>query len=169
MFNVNDTVVYGSQGVCVVTSITEKRISGTMKKYLVLQPVYDSRNTIFVPMDNELLCSRLRPVLSEKEVNKIIDDIPQAELILIEDETERKEQYRKILSSGNREEISRLIKTLRRVRSEKKDAGKKLHTSDEYFLKEAEKLLYDEIATVFKIKPDEVISLIEERLNAVNN
>lgn len=169
MFKVNDTVVYGSQGVCSVTEITEKKIGKELKKYLVLRPVYDERNTIFVPMDNEMLCARLHPVLSEGELNRIIDELPSAELIMIENESERKERYKAILSSGNRGDVSRMIKTLRRVRREKQQAGKKLHSSDEYFLKEAEKLLYGEMATVFHIQPDQVVPLIEKRLSAVNN
>ncbi|MGN1467614.1 MAG: CarD family transcriptional regulator [Ruminococcus sp.] len=165
MYNVNDTVVYGSQGVCKITSITEKNLNGEIKKYLVLKPVYDERNTIFVPLDNQLLYSRLHKVLSAEEVNRIIDDIPSEDFLWVENETERKDCYKKILSGGNRQEISRMIKTLRYHRIQQQKSGKKLHSSDERFLKEAEKLLYDEIAVVLNMNPDDVLPFIKQKLS----
>ena len=55
MYKVNDAVVYGSQGVCIVTSIAERKLGGEIKKYLVLKPVYDRRDTIFVRLVIQVL------------------------------------------------------------------------------------------------------------------
>lgn len=165
MYKVNDAVVYGSQGVCIVTSIAERKFGGEIKKYLVLKPVYDRRDTIFVPLDNQLLYSRLHRVLTSEEVEQIIEHIPEDEYIWIENESERKDCYKKVLSGGNRQEISRVIKTLFFRRSEKEKIGKKLHSSDERILKEAEKLLFDEFAFVLNISPDEVLLLIRKKLS----
>ena len=167
MYGIGDVVVYGSQGICKITAIEEKKFNREIKKYFVLKPVYDDRNTIFVPIDNPLLNSRIHSVLTEDEMKGLIDNIPNEELLWFDNDTERKEQYRKVMVEGNRNNVSRIIKTLRRHRSKQQQAGKKLRSADEYALKEAEKLLYDEIAFIFNIEPQNVLPFIEEKIGAV--
>lgn len=168
MYSIGDVVVYGSQGVCKIIAIDEKRLNREIKKYLVLKPVYDDRNTIFVPIDNPLLSSKLYNLLTQEEMIVLINNIPNEELLWFDNETERKEQYKKIMSEGNRNNVSRIIKTLRQRRSNQQKAGKKLRSSDEYALKEAEKLLYDEIAFIFHLEPQNVVPFIEEKIGAVS-
>lgn len=168
MFGIGDVVVYGSQGVCKITAIDEKKFNREIKKYFVLKPVYDDRNTIFVPLDNPLLYSRLYSILTEAEMTVLIDNIPNEELLWFENELERKAQYKKVMSEGNRNNVSRIIKTLRQHRSKQQQAGKKLHSSDEYVLKEAEKLLFDEIAFIFNLELQNVVPFIEEKIGAVS-
>ena len=43
--------------------------------------------------------------------------------------------------------------------------GRKMHTVDRYFMKEAEKKLHEEFAYVLNIKPDEVIPFILDQIN----
>ncbi len=160
MFEAGDTVIYGSQGVCKITGTEQKRIGGKYVNYLVLHPVYDENSTIFVPADNESLIGKMKPVLSEEEVYDMINSISEEEIIEAGDDNERREQYQKIITEGDRYMLFRLIKTLylKRISQEKK--GKKLHQSDEAILKQAEKLLHNEFALVLDIKPDEVFPLI---------
>lgn len=167
MYSIGDVIVYGSQGVCKIVAIDEKRFNREIKKYFVLKPVYDDRNTIFVPLDNTLLYSRLYSLLSKEEMSALIENIPNEELLWYDNDAERKEKYKKAMTEGNRNIVSRIIKTLRQHRSSQQQAGKKLRSSDEYALKEAEKLLYDEIAFVFNIEPQEVVPFIEEKIGAV--
>ncbi len=163
MFKIGDTVVYGAQGICTVTSESEQKFGREVKKYLVLKPVYDNRNTIFVPVDNPVLYSRLQVVLTENELNDIINSIPLQEVIVVENEQERKDTFKQILSQGDRVMLSRLIKTLHILKKEKLQQGKKLHSNDEYFLKEAEKLFYEEVAFVLNIPLEEVLPLIKAK------
>ena len=53
MFNVNDTIMYGSQGVCRILDIREESFSGAPKLYYVLEPVYDSNSTIYFSVDSD--------------------------------------------------------------------------------------------------------------------
>jgi CarD family transcriptional regulator len=50
---------------------------------------------------------------------------------------------------------------------ELKEKGKKLRVSDERFLKDAEKVLYDEFAHVLDIKREEVLPFIFEQIETV--
>ena len=53
MFQVKDVVVYGSQGVCEIISIEDRKIDGETKKYFVLKPKNDKGATFYVPTWNE--------------------------------------------------------------------------------------------------------------------
>lgn len=166
MFKIGDTVVYGAQGICTVESESEQKFGREVKKYLVLKPVFDNRNTIFVPIDNEKLYSKIQGVLTAEEINSILDDIPNQQVIEIENDIERKETFKQILSKNDRVMVSRLIKTLYLLKQEKFALGKKLHSSDEYILKEAEKLLYEEIAFVLNIPLEDVLPMIKQKIES---
>lgn len=43
MYNINDAVVYGSNGVCVITAIENRDFSGENVEYYILQPVNNSK------------------------------------------------------------------------------------------------------------------------------
>lgn len=164
MFETGDTVIYGSQGVCKITGTEQKKIGGKYVNYLVLHPIYDENSTIFVPSDNETLMGKMKPVLSEKEIYDMINSISDEEIIEAGDDNERREQYQRIISEGDRYMLFRLIKTLYLKKLSQEKKGKRLHQSDEMILKQAEKILHNEFALVLDIKPDEVLPFIINRI-----
>ena len=76
MFKVNDVVVYGSQGVCEIISIEEQKIGGETKKYFVLKPKNDKGATFYVPTWNEKAWGKMRKVMTKKDVDALIDSMP---------------------------------------------------------------------------------------------
>lgn len=167
MFQVNESVLYGIQGVCKIVEIAKKTFGKTSVEYYVLRPIYDGKDTrVFVPTQNEALTSKMRRVLSPGEAHEIIRQIPDEEPIWIEDENERKVRYKEILAGGNCRELIRLIKALYLHSRTLQKMGKKLHLSDEHFLKDAEKALYDELAHVLELQRDEVLPFIFEQVQA---
>lgn len=156
----NDIVLYSWHGVCTITDITEKEFNGNKANYYVLKPVHDTNSTIFVPAENENVTAKMRRVLSSEEIHALIKNMPNEDTIWIEDDNQRKEKYKEIISKGNRSDLIRLIKTLYLHQQAQKKLGKKMYIIDEKFMKEAEKLLYDEFAHVLDIKPEEVVSFI---------
>ena len=58
MYSINDTVLYGANGVCRVSDICQKEFSGTAKDYYILRPISNEALTIFVPVN--FLQTRLR-------------------------------------------------------------------------------------------------------------
>lgn len=165
MFEIGSTVVYGTQGVCTLTGITEKKINGKIIGYYVLKPVYQENNTVFVPIDNEALTSKMRKVMSDSEISELIRDMPEEETIWIEDDLERKNRYRDIIASGDRRELVRVIKTLHFEKERRKASGKKLQLADEQLFKRAETLLYNELALVLDIRPEQVVPFLTEQIN----
>ena len=148
MFKVNDVIIYGTQGVCQIVDIEEKSVSGTTKNYFVLKPVNDNGSTIFAPTDNEHVLKKMRKILTEEEINRLIDSIPDEKTAWISNANERKELYKAFLASGDHAALIQMIKDLYAHKKEREEAGKRLHTMDENFFKDAERILYNEFQYV---------------------
>lgn len=166
MFEVGSTVLYGSDGVCRIQDITHKEVGGVSGEYYVLEPVYQKKSTVFVPLDNERLIGKMRCILSVDELLDAIKTMPDESLMWIEDESERKLAYKEIISRGDCTELMRLVKTLYLHREKQLARGKKLHACDDRFLKTAEKMINDEFAMVLHINPDQVPDYISDRIEA---
>ena len=63
MFHVGDTVLYGTQGVCKIEGTEENDLGGNTVEYYVLRPVFDENAKIYVPMNNQMLLSRMQELL----------------------------------------------------------------------------------------------------------
>jgi CarD family transcriptional regulator len=164
MFNVNDVVIYATQGICKIEEISARDLTGELLEYYVLRPVYNDPCTIFVPAGNETLTSKMHRLLSVEEVHDLIKKMPKESLVWIEDERERWGRFVDIISSSDRVEIIRLIGTLYQHKLEQKAKGKKLHVTDERFLCEAEKILHGEFAHILNMRPEQVVSFIREQV-----
>jgi CarD family transcriptional regulator len=166
MFKVNDVVVYGTQGVCEIVGIDEKRIDGASKNYFVLKPK-DAREAIFyVPTWNEKAWGKMRRVLTQQEVDALIDSMPDSTPIWIANENERKEAYKKILASGDQAAILSMVQALYAHKTAREAEGKRLHMSDEYFMKDAEQLLYNEWQYVLNVDKDGLMAYIFSRIES---
>ena len=159
MFCVGQTVLYGSNGVCMVDDVTEKRIGKTKMQYYVLKPLCNNTSTLFVPTANQQLVSKMRRILTEDEAEAILRDLPPCG-DWNDNKQERSEQFRAIITEGSCVELIRLIRLVRTHGQEQLAEGKRLHISDERFLKEAEKMVCEEFSLVLHISRDEVLERI---------
>lgn len=164
MYNVNDAVVYASYGVCVISAIEERDFSGENIEYYILRPVGDKKNTFYVPTSNSALKDKMRSIYSRKEVNNLISMMSDEQCIWIDNDFQRKEEYKKIIDRGDRLELVRLIKTLYEKNAELNKQHKKLRSTDEKFLREAENMLYDEFAYSLSIPREEVVDYIKQHI-----
>ena len=101
-----------------------------------------------------------------EEIHKLIQEIPEEKELWIENEGERRAEYGRIVSGGDRRELIRVIKALYQRRQKQQELGKKFHLSDERFLKEAEEKLHGEFALVLNIQPDQVTAFIRREIGA---
>ena len=141
MFSNGDAVLYGAEGVCRLEGSTQREIGGKKLEYYVLKPVYRAGSTVFVPKGNETLTAKMRRVLSPEEIHKLIQEIPEEKELWIENEGERRAEYGRIVSGGDRRELIRVIK-------------------------EAEEKLHGEFALVLNIQPDQVTAFIRREIGA---
>ena len=108
MYKVDEIIQYDNEGLCKISEIVEKDFTGSTAQFYVLTPLHKDSLTIFVPVNNT---SKMRVVLSPKEIYALIDNIKDNDLIWIEDDNERNSTYKKIIHSGNREDIMKVIRT----------------------------------------------------------
>ena len=129
-------------------------------EYYVLSPVENEAETIFVPKNNEKILKRMRPILSRKRATELLEAPPSELGEWVENDRERQQMYKQVLLCGSSEDLLRMTRALYLHQIELLERGRKLHAADERFLKEAEKMLFEELAYVFNITVAEVLPLI---------
>lgn len=163
MLAVGQTVVYGTQGVCTVRDVSMLKLGKTKGEYYVLSPLDDPGSTVYVPIANEKLRSRLHPVLSGDEADALIIEAINEPLEWIVSDNERKTVCDEIVKNGDRKQLMRLIAMLYRRREALKDQKKHFHNVDAQYLKTAERMLHGELAYALGISADEVADYIRSR------
>ncbi len=165
MMETGEKVLYAGNGLCEVTEITKINFGSGAEEYYVLKPIFAGNNTFFIPAGNEKMLSKIRKVISKDDVDNIISKAESCKAEWINDEHLRKEEYRKILNSGDCLSVLKMINALHAHREELKCSGKKLHQSDEHILRDAENVLYDEFAYVLGISKDDAAQYITDHFN----
>lgn len=156
MFEQGQALAYGASGICRYDGTIRQKSGNRFVSYYVLKPVYNQGSTVYVPVDNEKLVARIRPLLSQREILDMIHGLPQAEELRVEDEGERQSVYREILQTGDRRKILQVIKSLHLRQSRCRQAGRKFHAVDERLLKDAEAVLHEEFAFVLGLPREQV-------------
>ena len=151
MFQINDVIIYGAQGVCKITGTEEKTVNGTKKTYFVLKPVNEQSATIFAATDNELVLQKMRRLLTREEIHGLIASMETENAIWVDNDNERKEVYKNILAKGDHLELIQMIKAIYAHKKAREAEGKRLHMSDERFFKDAEQILYNEFQYVLNL------------------
>ena len=94
----------------------------------------------------------------------MIRKMPEEEPLTFDDPAQQKAVCTRILRSGDRRELIRLIKTLHQRQKARREQHKKPCVQDDRFMKEAERQLYDEFAFVLNLSPEEVLPYILKEL-----
>ena len=164
MYQVNDSVVYGTHGVCEVVAVGRLSMSVADRKlkYYTLRPVYQKDSMIYVPVDHVKLPMRL--VLNKEEAKKLVEEIPSLETIWITNEKEREDQYKEAVRSGDCRELVRIIKTIYLHKKERIESGKKVAAVDERYFYQAEELLYEELAYALEMDVSQVGDYISDKI-----
>ena len=163
MYKIGSIVVYGTEGLCKICDITERTFGKETMEYYVLSPVENGAETIFVPKNNEKILKRMRPILSRKRAAELLEAPPSELGEWVENDRERQQVYKQVLLCGSSEDLLRMTRALYLHQIELLERGRKLHAADERFLKEAEKMLFEELAYVFDITVAEVLPLITRK------
>jgi CarD family transcriptional regulator len=166
-YQINDTVFYGTNGVCRISAIEQLSFSDDPDDYYILRPVYNAASTIYVPLGNPTLCGRMRPLITEDRLTELFrrmtDEVPD----WIEDNNRRRAVYSEILQTAEPEEVLAVLRTLRSRSETLRMKKKRLHISDEKLFHDAERMLHEEIAYVAGIRMDEVNSYIAREVGRI--
>lgn len=157
MFKINDYLVYRKE-VCKVTEIKEYKNDFL---YYVITPINDTSLRIEVPTDSSVI----RPLISKRKIQTIIEEIPNIKEIA-ENDRLLENKYKELLKSGTYNDLITIIKTTY-LRNETRDKEKKKRSEkDTTYFNLAEKYLYTEFSVVlgksYEDTKEYVISKVKE-------
>lgn len=164
MFEVDDYVIYGTNGVCQVEAVgkIDSSIMDNKRIYYTLVPFYSKTGKIYVPADSEKVF--IRKILSKEEALAFIEKIKDIEELWVADEKTRELTYKETFRKHDCREYVRMIKTIYSRREERIAEKKKLTATDERYIRMAEDQLYGELAVALSMEKEEVKDYIFSRL-----
>jgi len=164
MYRIGDYVAHYKAGICEVVAIGKLDISCSdrRKEYYTLKPVYDSGGTLYTPVANER--GQIRSVITGEEAGLLIKNMPEIEVLRVEEEKKREARYREAMLKNECREWVSLIKTTYSRKMKRLSSGKKVINMDDKYLTLAEGFLYGELATALEMSKEEVRQYIMDVL-----
>jgi len=164
MYQTGDKVVYGMHGVCVVSDIEIQMVDGKKVVYLVLEPIGQPGSRYLVPTHNAAAMAKVRPMLNNAELEALLSSERIHTDVWIRDENQRKQCYRELITSGDRQRLYQMVCSIYRFRRNQTKAGKKMHMCDDNFLRDAEKQIASEISVAFDMDYRDAMQYLREKL-----
>lgn len=162
MYKINDYIVY-KHDVCKIKNIKKNEINNDT--YYVISPIDEESLIINTPIDNRM--GYIRNLISLNEAKKLIDNIPNVELI--DDFTEKNIEniYKNLINIGGHNELIKIIKTTYIRNNKRINEKKKISEKDDKYFNLAEKYLYNELSIVFEMSFDEIKNYIINRVTEI--
>lgn len=157
MFEIGTYVSYRSEGVCVISDIRTEAFNalGKSEEFYILAPLKDMNSILYVPVNNELLTSKMQPLLSADEICALASELRDEKMEWIVDSRARNSALREILAAGDRRELIVLVNTITDRINRSAEIGRKITAGDENTLKRAMKMLLDEFSTTTDLSSTE--------------
>jgi len=164
MYNIGDTVMHPSEGMCIISDKRAMQFSGSQKRdYYILTPSHEkSSSTIYMPVDRGNAV--LRRLLSREDILSLIHESAALDFTWIADNKQRKDAFYKLLHSGNIASVIRMISEIHLRQQQRIAEGKKPCACDETILTEAQRLLHQEFSCVLQMNQDDTVAFIREEL-----
>lgn len=167
MYQIGDLIICGDNGVCEVKSIGKLDLEwiDKNKPYYTLHPIYQP-GKLYMPIDT---CINMRPVITYEEAQQLIDRIPSINGIDCSNHNPKllKEHYRELLHTHKCTDLIKLIKTIYEKNIDLINNGKHLGQIDNKYIKQAEDLLYGELAMALNISKEEVRDYITSKIQGL--
>jgi CarD family transcriptional regulator len=164
MFKAGEYVIKPNTGICRITEIVKMNLGGSGEKdYYLLQPINDSRSTLYVTVDADR--TRLRLAMSKEEAEDFIREIPNIEAAWIANDKLREQRYKDAFRSNEAAELVAIIKNMYIRGQERMAAGKKTTATDIKYFQQAEEILCSELAFSLGIKKEEVNDVITKTID----
>ena len=142
-YQIGEKVVHIPEGVCIITEITKMTNFGEEKEYYKLIPVMDNTMTIYVGVNGP--SKNIRKLKSREEIQTIIKKQTESRSHWEKNEEKRKAQMKAAIQKDDSIAMAKLLKTYYQKRKQQH-----LNTLDNNLLKQAEQLLYSEMAEVLQ-------------------
>ena len=161
MFKVNDSVIHCREGLSTIVSMSN--MNG--KDYFLVSVHRNSGETIYVPVDTA--SSIIRPLMDKKAADELLLYIKKIKKEFNTNTKQRRDAYKKMLSSGSVKEIAYLYRQLyfyEKIGGEN-NTEIKLGPVDIDMLSYAQNMLMDEFALSYNVKREEVKDFVEKRIS----
>ena len=163
MFQIGDLVIYSGHGICQIHDIEDQTISGETRKYYVLYPLEDSHQlSIRVPVDNQKV--QIYALMTKKEAIEVLEAFKESGAEWIEKNHLRNLIYNEMVSSGNRKDMVKVIKSLMLKKIELEENNAKLAAQDRKLLEQTANVLFKELAIALEMDYDEVVENVLHRV-----
>ena len=151
MFKVNEKVIHAREGLSTIVNITKMGDN----EYYVIRSDHGGSENIYVLVNNTV--HLIRPIMSLEEANQVIEFMKGVVAEFISNTKQRRDQYKKRLLSGNVRDLAYLARQLYFF-NYYNSIGQvvKLGPTDVQMLKDAETILFDELAISFDKKRSEI-------------
>lgn len=161
MYKVNDYLIFGKD-VCKVKGVEEKKYNN--EDYYVLAPIKDDTLKLEIPVSS----TKIRNLITEDDLNNLMNKIPSIEPIQIEDKFLESE-YKRLLASGNEEDLIKVIKTTYLRNEERVNNRKRKAEKDSIYFKEAEEALYSQVSVIKNISLEEAKEYFINKIKDLTN
>ena len=131
-----------------------------MRKYYVLEPLFEKASTIYTPVDNDKVI--MRRVMTKEEAEELTKRVTEIDTVWIQEEKNREQMYKEAIRTYDCRSLVQVIKTLYIRKQNRIQEGKKVLSSDEQYLRKAEELLYSEMSVALSIPREEVETYIKD-------
>lgn len=163
MYKVDDIIMYSKVGVCRVADVgkLDDPYVDPEKDYYTLEPLFEPF-IVHIPVDTDL---PMREVMTKKEAEAFIKEIPNIKLGNAKQKSsDMKNAFNERLDTQRVEDLITVVKTFDKKNKDATHDGKMLSTTDQNYMKQAEKLLFGEFAVALGIEYDQVKGYIEKKL-----
>ena len=160
MFKINDSVIHCREGLSTIVAINN--MNG--KDYFLVSVNRNSGETIYVPVDTA--GSIIRPLMDKKAADELLKYIKKIKKDFNSNTKQRRDAYKKKLSSGDVKEIAYLYRQLyfyEKIGGEN-NTEIKLGPVDIDMLSYAENMLMDELALSYNVQRDQIKEFIEKKI-----
>ena len=159
MFKVNDKVIHSREGLSTIVGITN--MGGN--DYFVIHADRGGGENIYVLVNNTT--NLIRPIMNEEQAKEVINYMKSVEAEFISNTKQRRDQYKRRLLSGNVRDLAYLSRQLYFFNFYNEQGQLvKLGPTDVQMLKDAETILFDELALSFNVARDKIVDYVKELL-----
>ena len=161
MFEINDSVIHCREGLSKIISVNN--MNG--RDYFLVSVNRNSGETIYVPVDTA--GSIIRPLMDKKAADELLKYIKKIKKEFNSNTKQRRDTYKKKLSSGDVKEIAYLYRQLyfyEKIGGENNNEIK-LGPVDIDMLSYAENMLMDELSLSYGVAREEAKAFVEKRIS----
>ena len=160
MFKINDAVIHCREGLSTIVAMNN--MNG--KDYFLVSVNRNSGETIYVPVDTAE--NIIRPLMDKRQADELLKRVKKIQKDFNSNTKQRRDAYKKKLSSGDVDEIAYLYRQLffyEKIGGEN-NTEIKLGPVDIDMLSYAENMLLDELALSYNVDRADIKAFVEKRI-----